>query len=362
MSKQPSTPVKKHKKPSENSHPVDDKAPTNAGLKTIEWLYREQLRVDAEWSVTFSNGFTWWADHHAQTIEILNSETDESGETAYFISIRTDLLRNVALTGPALTPINPLLMCCASMAGPVYDEKAGTLSLCSLVRVHEAVRDWMSPLISMAALLQIAEARIIAPDLAKFLGAQSAESGHPVNGERPAPDELAGIVTTLIAPMGKMPSKWTQKEYKSAVEDHMIPPVCLLATSGGLGFTAEFPCGKSSSLFRATGSEHHPRYGNGLLLIQSFRIGDLAEEKAIRFALSLNTSELTNTPTGYGFGSYCHDAECIHFTTFLPNAVYRPGILPSFYYAAASRALAISQMLEKPGSLNAKCLRTRQVN
>jgi hypothetical protein len=63
------------------------------------------------------------------------------------------------------------------------------------------------------------------------------------------------------------------------------------------------------------------------------------------------------SPTGYGFGSYCHDAGCIHFTTFLPNAVYRPGLLPSFYYAAASRALAMSQMLEKPDPLNANVSR-----
>ena len=166
------------------------------------------------------------------------------------------------------------------------------------------------------------------------------------------PDELAEIVTNSIAPEGKLPSKWSQIEYERAVEDHMKPPFCLLATKGDLGFTAEFPCGKSSSLFRASGREPHPRYGNGLLLIQSFRTGELSEEKAIRFALSLNTSELTQNPTGYGFGSYCHNDGCIHFTTFLPNAVHRPGLLPSSYYAAASRALAMSKILEKADPLN----------
>jgi hypothetical protein len=102
---------------------------TNAGLETIEWLFREQLRVDAEWSVKSSNGFTWWADHHAQTIEIVGSETDESGETAYLISTRTEMLRNLELTDRAAAAINALLMGYASMAGPVYDEKARTLSL-----------------------------------------------------------------------------------------------------------------------------------------------------------------------------------------------------------------------------------------
>jgi hypothetical protein len=127
----------------------------------------------SEWSVKSSNGFIWWADHHAQTIEILGSETDESGETAHLISIRTEMLRNLELTDQAATAINALLMGYASMAGPVYEEKAGTLSLCSLVRVHESIREWMSALTSMASLLQIAEARIMAPELAKFLEAES---------------------------------------------------------------------------------------------------------------------------------------------------------------------------------------------
>ena len=112
------------------------------------------------------------------------------------------------LTDKTAAAINALLMHCASMAGPVFDERNGTLSLCSLVRVHESVREWMSPLISVASVLQIAEARIMAKDLAKVFGAESAESGHPDNGKRRVPDELAEIVANLIAPMGRQPCKW----------------------------------------------------------------------------------------------------------------------------------------------------------
>jgi hypothetical protein len=55
----------------------------NAGEKTIDWLFREQLRVDPQWSIKLPAGFTWWADCHAQTIEIVGSESSEDGETAY---------------------------------------------------------------------------------------------------------------------------------------------------------------------------------------------------------------------------------------------------------------------------------------
>jgi hypothetical protein len=328
----------------------------NAGEKTIDWLFREQLRVDPEWSIKLPTGFTWWADRHAQTIEIVGAETNEDGDTGYLISTRTELLRNLELTDKAAARINALLMCFASMAGPVFDEKTGTLSLCSLVRVHESIRDWMSPLISVASVLQIAEARIMAKDLAKVFDAESAESGHPDNGKRRVPDELAEIVANLIAPMGQQPCKWLHEEFAEMVNDHMQEPPCLLATNGGLEFTAEFPFGdgpsnhpihgRESSLFRGSGCDPHPRYGNGLLLVQSFRVSDLSEEEGVRLAFSLNTSELTKNPAGYGFGSYCFHEGCIHFNSFLPNAVYRRGLLPSFYYAGASRACQMSKLLK----------------
>jgi hypothetical protein len=53
--------------------------------------------VDPEWSIKLPTGFTWWADRHAQTIEIVGSEASEDGETTYLISTRTDLLRNLKL-------------------------------------------------------------------------------------------------------------------------------------------------------------------------------------------------------------------------------------------------------------------------
>jgi hypothetical protein len=315
----------------------------NAGEQTIQWLFEDQLRVDREWSVKRPTGFTWWADHHAQTIDVIGSETNEEGETAYLVSVRTDFLRNFKMTDKALAMVNALLMGYASMAGPVFDEHSNTLSLCSLVRIHESIWDWMSALISMASVLQIAEARIMAKELATHLGAESAESGHPVNGERPSPDELAEIVANLIAPVGKQACKWHPAEFEQAVGDH-LEPMGLQASSGFRALTVEFPFGNETSLFRVSGQDPHPRYGNGLLLIQSFRSGNLSELKAMQIALSLNSYNLAKTPAGYGFGSYCSSDGCIHFTTFLPNAVHREGLLPSLCYAAAERAEYMSNL------------------
>ncbi len=317
----------------------------NAGERTVEWLFREQLKVDPEWSVRTPKGFRWWADKNAQTIEVVGQETGPDGNLGHFISIRTDLLLALELDDRAVVAINALLMPFASMSGPVYDARTKTLSLASLVRIHDGISQWMNPIISVAAVLQIGEARIIGPELARTLDAQEALSGPPGRGTRPAPDEMAEIIATLIAPMGKQPSRWSPTEFQEAVDTYMNQPPALSANSGGAGFTVEFPYGDQSSLCQTMADQPHPRYGNGLLLLQSFPVPVESDLEGARLALSFNSNELTEKPFGYGFGSYAYRENTLYFTSFFPNALYRPGMLANIYFSCAQRAREMSLRL-----------------
>jgi hypothetical protein len=144
----------------------------NAGEKTLDWLLREQLKVDEPWLLRTSKGFTWWANKNAQRIEIIREEEGPDGDIGYLIRVETDFLRNLVCTDENLATINERVMSVASMAGPVYYEQSRTLKLCSLVRVYEQIRPWMSALISMACVLQISEVQKMGRKLAKTLGAE----------------------------------------------------------------------------------------------------------------------------------------------------------------------------------------------
>lgn len=314
-------------------------------MKTVEWLFHEALKVDTEWSVKTPRGFRWWADRHAQTIEIIGEETAADGTTDYFVSVRTDVLRSLDMGDFELDGIHTIIMPFTSMAGPVYDRKTKTLSLCSLVRVHDAISQWMNPLISVAALLQIGEARIVRPSLAKVLDAENAVSGPPERGIRNEPDELAEIIAELIGPLGKQPSRWTAAEFTDTVNQYMRQPPAVAANAGGAGFTVEFPYGNGSSLFRVAADQPHPRYGNGLFSIQSFPVKDTSDPEGAKLALMLNRMELSERPFGYGFGSYAYRDRALHFTSFFPNALYRPGLLPNLYYSCSTRAREMSVRL-----------------
>lgn len=123
------------------------------GEDTIDWLYETQLQVDDEWAVRTEKGFKWWAADHAQTVELLGEfEHPALGMRGYCISVRTELLKAAKLDADALMAINLTLMPFASMAGPVFDQRTGTLDLCSWVLVHEDNHRYMNALLSVAGL------------------------------------------------------------------------------------------------------------------------------------------------------------------------------------------------------------------
>jgi len=314
----------------------------NAGEKTIEWLYQKELQVDLKWSLRLPQGFIWWPDQNAQRIEIIGAEVSpQHTEEAFFIRVQTELLRDLELNEKSLPIVAQYLMSLASMSGPVYDAATRVLSLSSLVRTYESIRGWMGHLISMAAILQIGEASAMGPEVARKTGATFATSGHPKNGKRPTPDELAeGGLQVLITAEGAKPCAWT-KQFQEA-NDYIHAPPSLEANADETGFTAEFPWGNFSSLCQFKGDEFHPRYGHGLLLRQSFPVSIGSQLEGIKVALELNAQELGQKPAGYGLGSYCYDKRCLAFVGFFPNFIYNYAALKNLYFSSISRARTMS--------------------
>ena len=132
----------------------------NAGEEVVDFLYSTQLQVDDEWAVRTPNGFVWWAADNAQTVEILREQTLPDGKMGYLVGVRTEMVADVELTDAALAELNKMVMQYSSMSGPVHDPETGTVSLCSLVRVHDDSAAVMGMQLSTAAILQLAEAAI----------------------------------------------------------------------------------------------------------------------------------------------------------------------------------------------------------
>ena len=321
--------------------PLDRDADVNIAEETIEWLYREQLGIDEQWSYLLPTGFTWWSDQYAQTVEFLGQETGPNGECGYLVSVRTELLRELDLTETALEEINSLPMRAASMAGPVYDVAARRLDLWSMVRVTDDNGGWLRFLLAAAAVTQLAEARLLAPVLAEATGALPATSEHPESGMRTAGGGINSAASVFVR-SGDEQCAWSDAEFRDAVDNPALPVPS--ASADGRRFSADFPFGDKTSQCRILGDQAHPLYGNGLLVLQIFPVGQAApsESDGVKLALSLNAADLTGAPTGYGLGSYAYADGLIHFSGFVPNALHRRGLLGALVASCAARAQAMA--------------------
>lgn len=314
----------------------------NAGKATVEWLFKEVLKVDDDWSILEQNGFRWWPHEHMQTIDVIGQEKDDIGTTVYYVSVRTELLHSLNLGEKEVEIINAFLMQYASMAGPVYSSNKKQLWLCTLIAIHEDISGWMNPLIGVAAAIQLSEASIISPELANILNCKQAVSGHPQKGIRTKPDEIASVCDSLIIPLGNEPSRWTASEFHETKKMYMNKPPAIISTVGDNIFTVEFPYGDNTSSFcQVMSDQPHPRYGNGLFLLQSFHVR-LTEIEGARLALKMNNIYLGRKPVGYGFGSYVYRDNKLNFVSFFPNMLYRKGLLPNIYFSCAQRAREMS--------------------
>ncbi|MCW1960294.1 MAG: hypothetical protein KIH64_017450 [Mycobacterium sp.] len=309
----------------------------NLAEKIIDWLRDEQLQIDEQWSYLLPTGFTWWADQYSQTVEFVLEETGPSGETGYQLAVRTELLRDLDLDENALAQINALPMRCASMSGPVYDAPARRLDLWSLVRVTDDNGDWIRYLLAAAAVTQLAEARLLGPVLAETAGALPATSDHPESGIRTGPHQMASAAGMFVS-SGDEPCAWPESEFGEVLDQCTRQVPAAAAAFDGLGCTVEFPFGDQTSSCRMTGEQSHPLYGNGLLVIQRFPVSAGSDSEGIALALSLNGADLTREPAGYGLGSYSYSDGAIHYSGFVPNALYKPGLLANLYFSAAARA------------------------
>lgn len=310
--------------------------------QTLEWLYSRQLKIDEEWACIYPHAIRWWSGPIAQTIEIIDQEEGPGGCTGYWVSVRTDLLEDCAFNSDDLGKINSLLMCFASLAGPVYDQDSETLSLCSIVRVYELISPWVNPLLGMAAAMQLGEAYALNRALAEALGVRPAISSHPINGLRQERDEITYVTEALILPASGESSEWTKAEFRQSFDLHFKRRSDAVGSVGSGGMTVEFPFGDNTSLCQLVASQPHPRYGNGLLVLQTFPVRVGSESEGVRLAFELNAEEFSMNAHGHGLGSYAFRDGFLRFTAFYPNLAYREGILANLCVYCASRARHIA--------------------
>jgi hypothetical protein len=96
--------------------------------------------------------------------------------------------------------------------------------------------------------------------------------------------------------------------------------------------------GGGSHLIMATTEKPHPTLGPGLLVRLSLRHSPRDRGGQLLTAIGLNMLESASTPEAHFIGSWCGPEGALQYTSFLPNAICRPGAMEIMCLTMVGRA------------------------
>lgn len=291
------------------------------------------------WSQEEESGFSWWPGELRQKITCTMSDQGD-GAPVYALKAETDMVRDILATPEQLYRGLVALGVDAALAAPVSYSKEAKVRLCTCLLISDRTKALLRPLFWMASGIQVAEAHTLAGAFAKSLSGKPDVSAPPGRSQRSKPDEILQIIEQMIWPEGQGPSVWLGPGEFSYSLDSLKEEGGTPLRSDDAGFSCEFPFGKDGkAVIMASAAARNPRMGSGLHITTTLPTR-FTEEAANDRATFCNAVEWFNSRDPL-VGSWCvrRSAEYASgcFVTFIPNSLFRPGLLDFFARDAARR-------------------------
>lgn len=297
-------------------------------------------RVNAANSVWCQNGFDWWPGDFRVSVRAHRRQDNEAPET-WWLRITTDFLKDVPVDDArfiSLAAVTSRFL--ASTYAWVYPsvevwaehgEKGSRprLWFSSSAYVTSANVDWLPSLLARMSIMQPINAQIQAKGMPEMLFGGLPDISRPESLRRTGFDEILEMAAQVYVPMGRDESRWIGAgEFSKIAEKWGRSNLCF-GNGDAHGLTLETSIGEDSALIRLRTEEGHPQLGHGLLV--TLQLPYFAESKAVNEQcafLNYMESLWTDFPQlgcWHPHGSR-EDQDGLAFSSFIPNALYQPGI------------------------------------
>lgn len=283
----------------------------NPAYDAIEFV-RTTLKMEPEWTEQQERGITWWASSHPTTLWY-DPPFEDEGHTIYRLHATTPLIKGFKLTKQNMVTLNDV-MCSANLSGLVKHPSAlDRLQFTASIYVHEHSADWLKQLFALTVLLQARDAFVGGMAVSEHTGWFLDRITHPTNGLREKP---ALIPFTDLSEHSVKPNAWSPGEVPMLEKIVNSPPF----VSGNVdvdGLTAELPYGDFTSLLQMK-TTNRSRIGKGLRVSLALPL-NVTNDSPQSVALGLNTAENNSFTHAYFLGSWCWEANCLAYVSFMPN-------------------------------------------
>lgn len=219
------------------------------------------------------------------------------------------------------------------------------LELFSSVYIDPNLLGWLPNFFAQMAIMQPIDAELRGYRLPEMLGGgqPAFEDGH----KREELDAILEVADQFLAPAGTQESRWSGSDEFALFAQNFGQSEGCFANGGPTGLTAEVPFGSGSALIQCWTDQAHPQLGNGLLVTMMLphNATDAPDGgvAGLNFIEARVWTEVANLgcwhsrDAGRGRGIFPSHS------TFVPNALYRPGLVQNFVLWEMGRARWVRQ-------------------
>jgi hypothetical protein len=311
------------------------------GLRAVYGVF-EQLQVDDEWSNREDRMFSWIAHRLQQTMRASPVSVEGSLVLAR-LEAHTVVVDNVTVDQTSVNRLLALLNRHSLGSAYSYEPGAAQVTASTGAWIHEETFAWRLPQLATFVALQLGVAEAEAAYIAAKTGGVVAARQHPVSGRRNEPDDMLGLLDTLVAREGRKPSRFKDKWDMENIE-HIVNRLTGAATLGSTenGLAIEVAFGNLTSLTELKPEEPHRRAGAGIRIRTRLPL-PLTEDEAADHANAFNLAEARGASETTHYGAWCWDSwgpgdVTLAYQVFIPNMLYRVGIAQDIALSMLKRA------------------------
>jgi hypothetical protein len=299
----------------------------------IRWIKSEENEAP---------GFDRWPGDFRVSVRVSVPEPkDADGQLKVVVS--TDFLKDVAIesdrfaewvaaTGAYTTSTYGLVYPSLDTGGPTPASRS--LRLSSTAYVTRETFASMPDLLAHCALIQPINAQLYASMMSEVLGSGKPDTSRPADLSHLEFDEMLDVVANVYVPHGRGPNRWSGTgEFEAFAEQFGRSDRCF-GSADHAGMSLETPFGSERAFIHFLTDEEHPQLGHGLTAV--LRLPFVGTSHAIaKEVAALNLLEAVSW-TGFPQLGCWHAIDvrpgekAPAFTLFVPNVLYRPGLITHF--------------------------------
>jgi hypothetical protein len=221
-----------------------------------------------------------------------------------------------------------------------YGGQGAELSLFSTSYISQQTISWLPRFMAQMTIMQPIDAEIRSKTAPGMFGGGT--PAYATGARAPECDEILEVASSIYVPHGLKPSRWIgSEEFEKFVKEYGRSEGCY-GNGDEAGLTLETPFGKHSALIRLRTDIAHPQLKNGLLVTTRipFRLTQEQSTDEAAFLNFLESRSWTDFPQlgcWHSRSTSENQAELAH-TSFIPNALYSPGLAFNFALWSVARA------------------------